>query len=105
MEGGGCFARFIIGLPSVPSFASISIADASPRAIERRVEKLTLPASAVQFDSATPQNPTFAVDKIGGLVPNDDLIGSISARQMVRFTLSALVVARMVPPGFTQLIC
>ena len=29
----------------------------------------------IQFDSATPQNLTFAVDKIGGLVPNDDLIG------------------------------
>ncbi len=29
----------------------------------------------IQFDSAAPQNPTFAVDQIGGLVPNDDLIG------------------------------
>ena len=29
----------------------------------------------IQFDSATPQNPTFAVAQIGGLVPNDDLIG------------------------------
>ena len=29
----------------------------------------------IQFDSATPQNPTFAVDQIGGLIPNDDLIG------------------------------
>ena len=36
---------------------------------------LTNTNGLIQFDSATPQNPTFAVDKIGGLVANDDLIG------------------------------
>jgi hypothetical protein len=36
---------------------------------------LTNTNGLVQFDSATPQNITFAVNNIGGLVANDDLIG------------------------------
>jgi hypothetical protein len=36
---------------------------------------LTNTNGLVRFDSATPQDITFAVDHIGGLVANDDLIG------------------------------
>jgi hypothetical protein len=36
---------------------------------------LTNTNGLIQFDSATPENVDFAVDHIGGLVANDDLIG------------------------------
>ena len=36
---------------------------------------LTNTNGLIQFDTATPQNITFSIDQIGGLVANDDLIG------------------------------
>lgn len=36
---------------------------------------LTNTNGLIQFDSATPQNISFSIDQVGGLVANDDLIG------------------------------